>query len=423
PTPSATSIADAIHQGGKVIVEGVVTTSVVLIDPSGRLLVLQDATAAIEVRLPVAGSTGTAGLAGHKPGLGAVLRVAGTVGRAYGAPRLSATSVTWLGSATQPTPLEIRTAPGPALEWRLVHANGRLSDIHKLGTRWRAELTIGSTKVPIVGLTGAQIAVGRLLAGRQVSVIGIVRRAYPTALDRRFAIEPRSVSDLAFSSAGPARTNRPTAGGPLVADPGSGPGVGAVPTEDPAGSTSPIVDLRDLAGHRGQQVRVAGLVTSVAGAVIELNDGTARGRLVLSGAAAAYLDLVEAGDPLGASGLVELDDRGPYLAVTDPDGVAQAGDPAPGSPAAAGGVADPPTQPSIPAGPAGLAGSNSGQPASAGVVQSMSAGVRSTGIDPLEALGLCLLGAIAALVVALPVVRWSARRARLAQPSGPEPGS
>ena len=72
----------------------------------------------------------------------------GTIGRAFGAPRLTVASVSWLGSATPPPAVEIVAAPGQGLEWRLVRIAGRLDAIHKLGDRWRAELIVGSTPDP-----------------------------------------------------------------------------------------------------------------------------------------------------------------------------------------------------------------------------------------------------------------------------------
>lgn len=373
------------------------TTSATLIDPSGRLLIIQDSTAAIEVRLPVAGTAGVAGLAGHLIVPGAELQVSGSIGRSYGAPRLTATTVVWLDSASQPLPLRITAAPGPALEWRLVQAGGRLAAIHRLGQRWRADLIIGATRIPVVGLTGSQIAVGRLLAGRLVTVVGIVRRAYPSAIDQRFAIDPRSVADLSFKPSGPSRptpTGRSTGTGIIP-----GPAVG-VDGDPPAASGEPRVDLRDLAVHHGQQVRVGGLVTGIKDALISLDDGSATGRLILTGAAAAYLDLVEIGDPLEVVGLVEADASGPYLLVSDPNGVARAGDPGTGSSASA----EPTSRLETPA----------SRQVDAGSTIDRSAGSGSA--SPLEALGLTLLGALVALAIALPLARRGGRMGRPTEP-------
>jgi hypothetical protein len=383
-------------------VNGVVTTNPTLIDPSGRLLIIQDSTAAIEVRLPVAGTAGAAGLAGHPLVPGARLQVSGSIGRSYGAPRLTVSTVIWLGSATQPQPLRITAAPGSQFEWRLVQASGRFDAIHRLGVRWRADLIIGSTRIPVVGLTGSRIAVGRLLVGRRVTIVGIVRRAYPSAIDQRFVIDPRSMSDMSFEPADPIRptpTDRST--GARTA-PGPAAGVGG---DAPTASGESSVDLRDLNAHRGQQVRVGGLVTGVKDALILLDDGTATRRLILTGAATPYLDLVEIGDPLEVVGLVEVDASGPYLLVSDPNGVARAGDPGPGTIASAGPSAGPTSRP---------------ETSASRQVDGSSTIDRSAGFGPanlLEALGLTLVGVIVALAIVLPLVR---RRGRMGRQAGPD---
>lgn len=121
--------------------------------------------------------------------------------------------MTWLGSASQPLPLRLTAAPGPELEWRLVQVSGRFEAVHRLGVRWRADLIIGSTPIPVVGLAGSRIAVGRVHEGRRVTIVGIVRRAYPSAIDQRFAIDPRSLSDRSFEwPTGSSRADRPFGG-------------------------------------------------------------------------------------------------------------------------------------------------------------------------------------------------------------------
>ena len=67
-----------------VIVEGTVTAGPALLDSSGRRIVIQDATAAIEVLVPTDGP---------RPGVGVRVRVTGRMGAAYGAPRLRGDSV------------------------------------------------------------------------------------------------------------------------------------------------------------------------------------------------------------------------------------------------------------------------------------------------------------------------------------------
>ena len=398
---------------------GIVTTSLTLIDSSDRLLVIQDASAAVEVRLPASGAAGVSRPAGEPLGPGSRLLVTGVVGHPFGAPRLVASSVTWLGSDVEPRPLRIMAAPGPALEWRLVAVTGRLDVIHKLGLRWHAELIVGSIRIPVIGLTGARIAIGRLIIGRRVTIVGIVRRPYPSAIDQRFAIDVRSLADLAFASAGPVRRapGQPTgsvgqgagaAGEGATGDGNTGAGGSGA---GPVSSAQPLVDLSELGSRPGQHVRVGGLVTRIDGAAVSIDDGTAIGRLLLTGDAAAYLDLVEVGDPLEATGVVASDGAGTYLLVSDPDGVSRAADPgAPGVPVAAAtaqaGLIDQASPGAAPAGGSvpgrGTDGSTTG--ISIGLLQALAAG---------------LIGAMIALLIALAGARLVARRTdRPAQPAG-----
>ena len=416
PAPSTISIADALARGGTVSVAGVVTAGPSLIDTSGRLVVIQDQSAAVEVRLPAANANGLAGLAGRRVGPGMSLRIKGSVGRAFGAPRITASTVTWLSQVAQPVPLRITAVPGAGLEWRLVIASGRLDSIHRLGLRWRAELIVGGTRIPIVGLTGAGIGVGRLFPDRRVTIVGIVRRAYPTAIDRRYAIEPRSFGDVTFGPADPApakATGGATGGG---GSSGTVLGAGAASSSTaPAAAVEPTVDLRDLGSLTGRVVQVSGIVTRVDGSIVSLDDGTAIGRLMLTGEAAAFLDLVEVGDPLEVDGRVSADGSGPFLLVTDPKGVRQAGDPG-GDPGPGAASPQPPAA-------SGVLGSGLETPDTRqiepGLAENGTSGSANPGLAVLlEALAMALLGAILALTIAVPLVRRRARQ----PPSGGSPG-
>ena len=95
-----------------------------------------------------------------------------------------------------PSPTVLHGQPGAVHEWRLVTLTGRIESVHKLGDRWRAVLVIGSQQVAIVGQPGSGIASSALVEGRTATVVGIVRRPFPTATDRRFAILPRFPADL-----------------------------------------------------------------------------------------------------------------------------------------------------------------------------------------------------------------------------------
>jgi hypothetical protein len=395
-----------------VTVAGVVTAGPSLLGGSGRLIVIQDASAAIEVRLPAPGSTAASSLGGRLPAPGTELRVSGTVGRSYGAPRIAASAVAWLGQAAQPGPLRITAAPGAGLEWRLVVVSGRLDTIHRLGLRWRADLVVGSSRIPIVGLTGSRIAVGRLIPGRRATIVGIVRRAYPSALDQRFAIEPRSLADLAFDRA-PTPTPPARGGGPSN---GSTQPAPDQPGGTPAGPAETSVDLRDLASLTGRLVEVSGIVTRLAGSIVWLDDGTATARLILTSGAAPFLDLVQVGDPLDVRGQVKLDAAGAFLLVTDPDAVRQAGDPG-GDPSSSSSAAAGSGEGSIGAGPA----SPPARPKQPGFGAIGAGGSLGSGpIGPLQTLGLALAGAVLTLTLAILLVRRRARRAHSpASPEGP----
>jgi hypothetical protein len=314
PTPTQISIARALLTHDRTVtVEGRVTAPATLLDATGRRVVVEDATAAIEVLLP----TGAAG-----PAIGRRLALDGTVVRAYGAPRLRATAVRVVGSAATPAVTSLRGAPTTANEWRLVRVSGTVTDVHRLGDRWRAELSLGRDRVPIVGLPGAHIPSTTLADGRRASIVGIVRRASPGATDRRFAIEPRSARDIDL--------------GPAVAVPGAAgrKAGGQGSSTSPASSTpaGPIdVDIAALAHRVGQVVRVGGLIVEVLADGAQLDDGTATGRIVLTGEATAYATLLEEGDAVNATGVVARRGDELVVVVDDAAGLARAGDLDPGA--------------------------------------------------------------------------------------------
>jgi hypothetical protein len=141
--------------------------------------------------------------------------------------------------------------------------------------------------------------------GRSATVTGIVKRPYPTATDRRFAIAPRQTRDVALGAA---------ATGAAAGSPGASAGPGSSATTpdggSPGASGAPAdVDLRDLAAHIGTRVRVGGLVTTLETDGFRLDDGTAIGRVVLADAAAPLLEVLEPSDALNAIGIPEQRDE------------------------------------------------------------------------------------------------------------------
>jgi hypothetical protein len=290
---------------GPVRVEGVVTTAATLLDASGRRIIVQDASAAVEVLLQQ-------GMAA--PRRGSRVRVEGDLGQAYGAPRVKAVTVTVLGSGTLPAPRALAGDPGSADEGQLVRVQGTVVDLTRLGDRWRAEVRTSRATVVVAGLAGSGIPSATLREGAVASVVGVVRRPHPAASDRRFAVVPRSAADVRVTSWGSGRasgvaTSSPGTGGwsgsasGSVSAPGSGAGSGATVGAG-AGGAPVNADLARLAGMEGRRVRVGGLVVANDGEQVVIDDGTATGALRLAGEAAALLPLLEPGDAIAAAGRV-----------------------------------------------------------------------------------------------------------------------
>ncbi len=336
PRPAASSSLPviAIHtaktrMGQTVAVVAVVTAGSALLDSTGRRIVVQDASGGIEVHLPKDVAA---------PPIGTRVRVEGKVGTAYGAPRIDAASVVRQGTATLPAPTVLRASPTEAQEWRLASVHGRVDSVHKLGDRWRAELRVGTHLVVVLGQSGAHIPSTALIEGRDATVVGIVRRPYPTATDRRFALLPRGTSDIRLGSApagapgATAGTNGGTGRPTTSARPGpTEPDDARVAASDTAAgaSTTPVpdADVSELASLTGHTVRIGGLVTELRPDGFRLDDGTAVGTVVLRGPAADLVALVELGDAINAIGSVETTPGGPVLVVADPAGLVLAGSP------------------------------------------------------------------------------------------------
>jgi hypothetical protein len=314
--PSPLPIAGALRTAGRrIAIEAVVTAPASLLDASGRRIVVQDASGAIEVLLPKDVPA---------PGVGARIRVVGTVGKAYGAPRLRATDMDRRGTAAVPAALRIVGPLTSAHTWRLVTAAGRVEGVRKLGDRWRAELRLGAHRLVVVGQPGARIPMTVLAEGGTAEVVGIVRPAYPSASDRRPSILPRSTRDI--------QARPPAATGSTAADPGSATGAeaagpGGSGNVDGVGASADAeaadADLADLATALGTRVRVGGLVVDLRPDGFTLDDGTAVGRIVLIGEAASSIDLIEPGDAINVIGTVTSQPDGEIaIVVDDPAGIA-----------------------------------------------------------------------------------------------------
>ena len=263
-----------------------------------------------------------------------------------------------LASGRVPAPTILHAQPGVAHEWRLVAITGRIEQVTKLGDRWRAELAIGTRQVPIVGQPGSGIAPSAMVEGRVATIVGIVRRPFPTATDRRFAILPRSAADIRIE------------GGPIAGQTARGAGSAGTGGAAPAGagsttggdagttsiSTPADADLVDLATLLGRVVRVGGLVADLRPDGVLLDDGTTIGRVVLRGAALDLLPLLEPEDAINATGRVEAVEDGPAVIVEDAAGISQAGDPQAPNAAPPAGLVAASAEPGGPPTEAGLAG-------------------------------------------------------------------
>jgi hypothetical protein len=262
--------------------------------------VVQDATGAIEVLLPI----GTAA-----PRVGAVLRIAGLTAHAWGAPRLRATGVTDAHASLPVQAPPRTTALAEADEWHLLRLTGTILKVERIGDRWRADLRLAgqsAVTVPILGMAGSGIPSTAIISGRVATIVGIAKRPYPTATDRRFGLVPRGSGDVAIGPA-PAAGGGPGAGG-------SGGGSGDTGGADGGGilgalaDVTPDTDLATLRDHLGARVTVGGLIASLAATGFGLDDGTATARVVLSGDALDLLPYLEVGDALAASGTVAQQD-------------------------------------------------------------------------------------------------------------------
>jgi hypothetical protein len=294
------------------VVEGTVTAPVALLDATGRRIVIQDPSGAIEVLLP-SGAT--------PPGVGARLRVTGKTGRAYGAPRIGAASVESIGSGNALSPATLGRPPAERDEWQLVRVSGTVADVERMGDRWRAEIVLpNGGRTPVHGQAGAGIPSTAIVVGRTVTVTGIVRRPYPTATDRRFAILPRDARDLAFGPAGGGGSTGAIGGTPGQTgdSPANDSGAGSAPAAN-AIDITPDTDLAVLADHVGDRVRVGGLIVRLTETGFELDDGTALAEIRLRGSMAQLLPHLRAGEAIAATGVVEIE-AGAAVVVVDDDG-------------------------------------------------------------------------------------------------------
>ena len=186
--PAGTVRIGSVHEGDTVTIQGTVTAPGGLLDGEGRRLTVQDGSGAILLRVPEGA---------RPPGVGTRVRVSGEVGTWYGGLQVAATAAPSVLGQTTASPVVLRRAPGAPDEWRLVRVTVRVSDVTRSGETWRAEASLGAGgSLPIAGVAGSHIPSTALVEGRSATITGIVKRAYPTASDQRFALVPRGPADI-----------------------------------------------------------------------------------------------------------------------------------------------------------------------------------------------------------------------------------
>jgi hypothetical protein len=317
------SIATALDapDGSTMTIEATVTAGVALLDSSGRRVVVQDDSGAIEVLLPLGAAA---------PSVGAHLRITGEKAHAWGAPRLKATTVGIVASGPTISPALRATTLGEPDEWRLVRLSGTIVSVQRIGDRWRAEIRLpNGDRLPILGQAGAAIPSTSIIEGRPVTVVGIVKRPYPTATDKRYGLLPRTRSDLAV---GPAANGATGAGsGPASAGGGNGAGsardaLAAAALASGDAAATPDTDLATLFEHIGATVHVGGLISELTPDGFLLDDGTATARVVLHGDALVLLPHLQVGDALAAHGVVQQDGEDLLVSVASAGDLVRVGD-------------------------------------------------------------------------------------------------
>ena len=279
-------------RGAAVDVEATVTATAGLLDIGNPTVVVDDGTAAAAVILPAAADA---------PRVGMRVRVTGKIGSWEGGPTVIASQVAAQGILQAIDP---RPTAGPldsSLEWQLVQVCGRIDRFVPAGARWRADMLVDGHTVTVLGEPSVAIALTKSSVGRLAVVVGIVRRSTSdssvfqllprTSLDFRLGPSPEALGATAgLGSAGPS-------GGSPVS---SGSAVGAATTS---------VGIGSLSAYIGRTVTVAGLVTKTASGTATIDDGT--GEVRVGGSAAAdALAMLEPGDAIEVTGLLEQDEGG-----------------------------------------------------------------------------------------------------------------
>ncbi len=307
PTPTAAPVV-AIVAARTMALDSVVTVEGVATVEAGRIIderstVIQDATAGIAVRLPVAG---------WPPfGRGDLLRVTGVIAQRYGNLELrpaSSSAVTVLGPGLLPAPRAMAASEfGEAMEGRLVRCAGVVVSVDAVGASGNFGLDLkdasGTMRVFVYGTTG----IGRdsFVKGATVEVTGIEGQHAPSVGSTAgHRVWPRERGDV--------RAVAPT-------DPSAGPSVSPEPTPTPGPGARRGIPIAAAILAGGSAV-VEGTVTTPPGFI----DADGR-RLVIEDVSGALLvrmpsaaDVPPVGTRILASGSMGIYYGSPQLALSEP---------------------------------------------------------------------------------------------------------
>jgi hypothetical protein len=277
--------------GDRLTIVGTVTSAAGLIDSEGRRVTVEDGSGAILVRYP----NGTV-----PARVGSVIRAYGEVGTWYDGRQLEADEAPRRMRQGSAVPTILHRPPEESDEWRLVAVTVRVLDVERDGDAWRAEATLGAAgDLPIVGLSGSGTSADGLEAGRAARIIGIVKRAHPSASDQRLSIAPRSGHDIELGQVTPGTPADASADGgdsddDLAASGGGWAGDGSVPS----------ATLDSLAGLADRLVRVGGRVERIDGRHLTLDDGTAEAAVRLAASVAPFEPPLQVDEVLNVLGRV-----------------------------------------------------------------------------------------------------------------------
>ena len=165
----------------------------------------------------------------------------------------------------------------------LVTVTGGVTAVTKDGDSWHAELAVNGGSIPIDGISRSAIPSTALVDGRTATVVGIVKRAFPTASNQRLAVVPRSASDT-LSLGGSAPKGNGVAAGQSSGANGDGTGAGTTGGDDvhpgnPQAAANAVLQplviaISDIANHENETVIVGGRIDAIDGNRLLVNDDT-----------------------------------------------------------------------------------------------------------------------------------------------------